>query len=41
MALAISNIPVLRGKVADTFVRKAMDAEKEKVRLTFHVSVMK
>ncbi len=30
MALAISNIPVLRGKVADTFVRKAKDAEKEK-----------
>ncbi len=30
MALAISNIPVLKGKVADTFVRKAKDAEREK-----------
>lgn len=30
MALQISNIPVLKGKVAEEFIRKARQAEKER-----------
>lgn len=30
MALQISNIPVLKGKVAEEFIRKAKQAEKER-----------
>lgn len=30
MAMAISNIPVLRGEVADHFIRQARVAEKER-----------
>lgn len=30
MAMAINNIPVLKGKVAEDFVRKAEKAEKER-----------
>ena len=30
MALAISNIPVLKGELAEEFIRKAKEAEKEK-----------
>lgn len=35
MALAISNIPVLKGKVAEEFVRKAEKAEKERGTIDF------
>lgn len=30
MPLAISNIPVLKGELAEEFIRKAKKAEKEK-----------
>ena len=30
MALAISNIPVLKGEIAEEFVRKAEQAERER-----------
>lgn len=30
MALQISSIPVLKGKVAEEFIRKARQAEKER-----------
>lgn len=35
MAIAISNIPVLDGKVAEEFVQKAQEAEKEKGTIDF------
>ena len=30
MAMAISSVPVLTGEVAEEFVRKALEAEREK-----------
>lgn len=35
MALAISNIPILTGKVAENFVRKANEAEQNKGSIDF------
>lgn len=35
MALAISNIPVLKGKAAEAFIRKARQAEKERGSIDF------
>lgn len=35
MALVISNVPVLKGKVAEDFVRKAEKAEKERGSIDF------
>lgn len=30
MAIAISNIPVLKGEEAETFIKKAQEAERER-----------
>ena len=35
MAIAISNIPVLKGKEAEVFIRKAEEAEKERGTIDF------
>ena len=35
MALAISSIPVLKDKLAETFIKKAKQAEKEKSSIDF------
>ncbi len=35
MAIAISNIPVLKGKEAETFVEKAQKAESERGSIDF------
>lgn len=35
MAMAINNIPVLKGKVAENFIRKAKQAEKERGTIDF------
>ncbi len=35
MAIAISNIPVLKGKEAEDFVKKAQEAEKERGTIDF------
>lgn len=35
MAMAISSIPVLKGKVAEAFIRKAQKAEKERSTIDF------
>ena len=35
MALAIINIPVLKGKAAEAFIRKARQAEKERGSIDF------
>ncbi len=35
MAIAISNIPVLRGEVADRFIEMAKQAEKERATIDF------
>lgn len=35
MAMAINNIPVLKGKEAEEFIRKAKKAEKERGTIDF------
>lgn len=35
MAIAISNIPVLKGKEAESFVKKAQEAEVERGSIDF------
>lgn len=35
MAIAISNIPVLKGKEAEDFIKKAQNAEKERGTIDF------
>ena len=35
MAIAISNIPVLKGKEAESFVKKAQEAEVERSSIDF------
>lgn len=35
MAIAISNIPVLKGKEAEDFIKKAEDAELERGTIDF------
>lgn len=35
MAIAISNIPVLKGKDAEDFIRKAQEAERERGSIDF------
>lgn len=35
MAIAISNIPVLKGKEAEDFIKKAQEAERERGAIDF------
>ena len=35
MAIAISNIPVLKGDEAETFIKKAQEAERERGTIDF------